>query len=117
MKRPMLFAFAALAFAAGAAQAQPIGGNPPTTTIVCLDVDGSSLPAVCDVPASRLDKSEYFCSCPRGLRTTAPVCPPGVDQPPESRALNRARKSASLTGSLVGTTFKGKPICVAPRNP
>ena len=30
--------------------------NPPTERTICIDVGGQSLPAVCKVPASRLDK-------------------------------------------------------------
>jgi hypothetical protein len=116
MRHPMLFA-CAVALAAGAAQAQPVGPNPPTSTIICLDVGGQSLPAVCDVPAGRLDKRENICTCPRGMRTEVAICPPGVDAPPESRALERARRDAVRKGSLIGATWQGRPMCVAPRHP
>lgn len=113
--RPWLPILAA-AFAAGAAQAQPVGETPPTTTIVCLDVGGQDMPAVCKVPGSRLDPREDICVCPAGgMRTVAPICPKGVRPPPNSAALDRARRPALRSGTLVGLTFDGRPICVAPR--
>jgi hypothetical protein len=116
MKRLKLFAFAVLGLSAGAAQAQPISGNPPTTTIVCLDVGGHALPTVCRTPASRIDQREDICICPTGIRTEAPVCPPGVKPPAETRAFEQARREAMRGGSLVGATWEGQPMCVAPRN-
>ncbi|MDB5452703.1 MAG: hypothetical protein JWO33_1281 [Caulobacteraceae bacterium] len=111
MKRLKLFALAVLALSAGAAQAQPFGKRPTTT--ICLDVGGQSLPAVCRGPASLIEQREDICTCPRGMPTTAPICPPGVSPPPESRALDRARRAAMRGGSLVGATWRGKPMCVA----
>jgi hypothetical protein len=113
-----LAALAALTFAAaGAAQAQDRGRDylTPATTEVCLDVSGGTLPIVCKVPASRLDKREDICSCPQGMRTTVPVCGPGQTAPGETVALNSTRRAAARDGSLVGDLFQGQPICVAPR--
>ena len=115
---PTLAALAALTLtAAGAAQAQDRGRNylTPATTEVCLDVSGGTLPIVCKVPASRLDKREDICSCPQGMRTTVPVCGPGQAAPGETVALNSARREAARDGSLAGDLFQGQPICVAPR--
>jgi hypothetical protein len=107
----------AAAVAAPAALAQSLSGQKPQTTILCLDVSGRSLPVVCRVPASRLDLSEDICLCHDGMRVTAPVCPPGVKPPAESLALDRARRAYIQAGTLVGASFQGGPMCVAPRRP
>lgn len=105
-----------LALAAGPALAQPINENPPTTTIQCIDVSGRSVPARCQVPASRIDQSEYICICDDGRRVEASVCPAGVREPADSLALMRARREAlRAKPTLVGATFNGQPMCVAPR--
>lgn len=113
----VLAALAALTIGAGAAQAQEPGRNAlnPTTTEVCLDVSGATLPIVCKVPASRLDKREDICSCPQGVRTKVAVCAPGQAAPAETVSLNAARREAARDGSLIGDLFQGQPICVAPR--
>jgi hypothetical protein len=117
MRLPILIAAGFLAAGAASAQAPP-GENPPRTTVVCLDVSGRSLPAVCRAPASRLDPREDICLCGRGgIQVTAPVCPPGVRPPAETVELDRARRVGLQTGTLAGVTFRGQPICVAPRNP
>ncbi len=116
MRRNILFPLA-LAALAGPVMAQPIGENPPSKTIQCIDVGGQSVPPVCRVPASRLDPREDICTCPiGGQRVEAPVCAKGQTPPPEGKALNIARRTAARDGSLVGDTVAGKPICVAPRN-
>lgn len=113
----VLFILAPLALA-GAAVAQPIGENPPTRTIQCIDVGGRSIPAVCRVPGSRLDPREDICTCPvGGQRVEVAVCAKGQKPPPEGKALNIARRQALRDGSLLGDTLAGRPICVAPRTP
>ena len=105
-----------LALAAGPALAQPVNENPPTTTIMCIDVGGRSLPARCQVPASRLDQREDICLCDDGRRVEASICPAGVKEPAEGVALMRARREAlAASRTLVGATFNGQPMCVAPR--
>ncbi len=90
----------------------------PATTVMCIEVSGREIPPLCNVPASRLDKSEYICTCPAGgQRVAVPVCGKGEQQPGESRALERWRNQASRDGSLVGDLFEGKPACRAPRQP
>lgn len=111
--RVLLPILALAAVAAGAAEAQPPARAAPTT-IVCLETNGRSVPAVCHVPGSRLDQREFICQCFEGMRTVVPICPSGVRPPPEGAALNRARREGARTGSLVGASFKGRPICVAP---
>ncbi|HEY8616370.1 hypothetical protein [Phenylobacterium sp.] len=107
----------AMALAAGAVQAQA-PSRETATTILCLEANGRSVPPVCTVPASRLDPREFICLCSEGgMRTVAPLCPAGVAPPPESAALQRARREAMKGGTLVGGTFQGKPMCVAPRTP
>lgn len=96
--------------------AQPIAETPPTKTIQCIEVGGQSVPPVCQVPGSRLDPREILCTCPNGgQRVEVSVCANGQTPPPESRALNVARRTGIRDGSLVGDTLNGKPICVAPR--
>jgi hypothetical protein len=109
---------AALALAAGAAQAQPVSERPPTWTIQCIDVSGATEPARCNVPPSRVDQSEFICTCPAGgMRTRVPICAPGQKPPAENVALNRVRREASRDGSLEGDRVGDRPICVAPRRP
>ncbi len=118
MIRTTLVALVALAGSAGAASAQaPLSQNPPTQTVICLDVSGATLPVSCRVPASRLDKREDICICHAGMRVDVPICAPGVRPPPENVALNRARREAGRDGSLIGDLFQGQPMCVEGRNP
>jgi len=118
MKPSILALATALSLAGGISAAQPVGGNPPKSTIVCLDVSGRSLPATCRVPASRLDAREDICLCPAGgERVTAPICGPGVRPPAESAAYERARRKAVSHGSLMGAIWQGQAMCVAPRDP
>lgn len=106
-----------LALAAGSATAQPIGENPPTRTIQCIEVGGQSIPPLCRVPGSRLDKREDICTCPAGgQRVEVAICAKGERAPPESRALNVVRRTAARDGTLLGDSIDGRPICVAPRN-
>ena len=116
MKLPALLAVGTLALA-GVANAQSLADNPPKTTTICLDVAGKQLPAHCRGQASRLDAREDICLCPAGAdRVTTPVCPQGVRAPAESAAYERARLAAVQHGSLVGQSYNGQPMCVAPRN-
>ena len=70
------------------------------------------------MPGSRLETREYICTCPNGgQRVDVSICPKGTKPPPESKALNIARRTAIRDGSLVGDTVDGRPICAAPRNP
>lgn len=116
MIRTALIAAAALASSAGLAFAQaPLSQNPPTQTVICIDVGGQSQPAVCQVPASRLDKREDICVCRIGVRVDVPICPAGVKPPAESRAYEKARKEASRDGSLLGDLYEGRPMCVEGR--
>ncbi len=105
-----------LAGSAGAALAGPMS-NPPTERTICIDVGGQSLPAMCKVPASRLDKREDFCLCDEGVKVTAPVCGPGERAPAENIAYEKARKAAARDGSLIGDLYEGRAMCVAARDP
>ena len=119
MKLTILTA-AMMTIACGAASAQPAGGAAPRTTVICLDVAGGRLPAVCKVPGSLIDKSEYLCRCGgEGMPTDVEICPAGVKEPAESLELDRARSAAVRTNhfSLVGVGYKGQPMCVAGRDP
>lgn len=115
MIRISMIAALALAASAGAAAAQGSMSNPPTETVLCLDVGGQSLPAVCKVPGGRLDTREDFCLCPQGTRVAAPICGPGQKPPAETVAFEHARKAAARDGSLIGDLYQDQPMCVAPR--
>lgn len=109
----------AAALAGGSALAQTMGPNPPTSTIICLGSGGQLRPPVChNQQASRLDQREDICICPAlSDRVTVSICPKGVVAPPESAALETARKAAVRNGSLVGATYRGAPMCIAQRQP
>ena len=114
----LMSALAALSVT-GAAQAQASHqghGAHPATTDICLDVNGGRLPVVCKMSGGRLDAREDICTCPQGVRTEVSVCQTGQEAPAATVALNAIRREAARDGSLVGDTFEGKPICVAPRN-
>lgn len=116
MIRTALFTAAAFLASAGLASAQaPLTQNPPTQTVICLDVGGQSLPAVCKVPASRIDKREDICVCHTGTMVDVSICPAGVKPPAETAAFERARKAAVKNGSLIGAMYEGKPMCVEGR--
>jgi hypothetical protein len=116
MIRTILIAATALAASSGLAMAQsPLGQNPPTQRVICIDVGGQNLPAVCKAPASRVDQREDICSCHRGTMVDAPVCPDGVKPPAETVAFDRARKLAAKDGSLIGDLYQGEPMCVRQR--
>ena len=105
-----------IAASGGAAAAQPLGENPPRSTIQCIEVGGQQIPAVCKAPGSRLDAREDICTCPGGgLRVEVAVCAAGQTPPPEGKALNVARREAARDGSLIGDKLGDRPICVAPR--
>ncbi len=117
MIRTALIAAVAFVVSAGLAAAQaPLSQNPPTQTVICLDVSGQTLPVVCKVPGSRLDKREDICICKRGTRVDAPICPDGVKPQAETRKYEKARKLAAKDGSLIGDLYEGQPMCVAGRN-
>lgn len=118
MLRTTLVAVVMLVGSTGMASAQaPLSQNPPTQTVICLDVSGATLPVACKVPASRLDKREDICLCAEGQRVDVSICPPGVRPPPENVELMKARRQAVKDGSLIGDLFKGQPMCVEARNP
>ena len=96
MKR--LLAVVALCATTGIAVAQPTGQvlNPGVTTL-CLDVNGSTLPPVCNANTSYTDRTENICLCPQGQRVDAPVCRDGERPLPESVEVFRARKAAVQT--------------------
>jgi hypothetical protein len=115
MRPSGLLVVAAMAFASAAGATSL--DNPKTRT-VCIDPAGKNLPAHCkSSQASRLEQHPDICLCPGGAeRVEAPVCPAGVRAPAESAAFERARRAAVKDGSLVGATYNGQPICVAPMN-
>jgi len=100
----------------GLASAQPIGENPPSWTIQCIEVSGRSVPPVCQAPASRLDAREDICNCSGGgLRVEVDICAMDERPPSENRALDVARREASRDGSLRGDKVGEQRICVPSR--
>ena len=110
-------AIAAAALLTGAGAKPEPGSSPmhPATMDICLDVDGSSKPPLCQGASSRLDQSYDICICRTAQRVEAPVCRDGEKPQSENRAFEKARKAAATDGSLVGDLYDGKPMCVRAR--
>lgn len=100
------------ALLAGGAPALAQSPSAPSVTTLCLDVSGATLPVVCQMESSRLDRRDVFCHCPEGQRVDAPVCGPDEHPPAENLLLYKARRIAAHDGTLVGDTFEGKRMCV-----
>ena len=114
--RTLSLAALSLVISAGAALAASPDHRNPAKTIQCIDVSGRVIPARCNVPGSRLDRSEYICLCPAGGdRVEVAVCADNQKPPPESAAFERVRRKVSRDGSLIGDSFEGRPICTDPR--
>lgn len=118
MRKLMTLALVVAGALVASAGAEP-GSSPtsPATRTICLDVGGVSRPAVCQRTASRLDGRDDICLCHSAQRVEAPVCGSGDRPPSENRAYELARKAAAADGSLIGDSWQGRPMCVAPRNP
>ena len=117
MKGTLFAAVAALSLSAGLAYADSLVDNPPKSTTIFLDAGGQQKPVHCRAQASRLDAREDICICPAATQTvTAPVCGPGEKPPAESALYERERLKAVSHGSIVGATWQGQRMCVAPRN-
>lgn len=117
MRSIMTFALVAISAVLVSAASEP-GSSPlnPATRTICLDLGGETRPAVCQGPASRLDGRDDICICRSAQRVEAPVCGSADRPPAENRAYELARKEAARDGSLVGDSWQGRPMCVAPRN-
>lgn len=115
MKRPHLLA-AAIALLGGAAAAQSI--SDPSLTSICLDPAGHSVPVTCRTQnASRVNQREDICQCLHGGdQVEVAFCPRGVKPPVEDVAYEKARRALVRKGSLVGATYKGRPVCVESRS-
>jgi hypothetical protein len=102
--------FAAMLSVSGAgAQERP---QRVRTATICVDSAGRAEAPTCRVPATRIQRKEDLCLCGVGDKVEAPICPPGVRPPPESRELEAARRKAIDAGGLIGATFEDKPICI-----
>jgi hypothetical protein len=103
---------AVAALLGGAAVASP-GDN---TTTVCLNVAGQQRPVTCrSQAASRIKQTEDICQCLSGGQPVKiAICPHGVAPPAESAAYEQARYAAVQHGSVLGATYQGQPMCVAP---
>jgi len=106
----------AAALLSSSALAQSV--SDPTVTSICLDPSGKTIPVTChSMDASRIKQTEDICQCLRGGdQVTVSFCPRGVTPPAESAAFEEARRKAVVKGSLVGASWQGRPICVAPYN-
>jgi hypothetical protein len=115
--KAMTFALAAAAALLGGASYAQSVLNPSITTL-CLDVSGRQMPVTCrSGEASRVQQREDICQCLHGgQEVTVSVCPAGVKPPGESAVYERERYAAVQKGSLVGAMWRGRPICVAPRD-
>jgi hypothetical protein len=104
---------AALALVATAAAAKPQTNRPDITT-VCVDVNGEMRSPICRQHlATRIEPTDDICTCPRGNRVQASVCPPGVAGPPDSLEANRARNDILRNqNNLIGAMWQGQPLCV-----
>jgi hypothetical protein len=117
MKLPILLSLAALGLTAGLARADSLSDNPPKSTTICLDSGGHQAAVHCRAQASRIDAREDICICPGATQQVkVSVCEAGVKPPGESAAYMRDRLKAVSHGSVVGATWQGQPMCVAPRN-
>src|SRR4051794_28385844 len=117
MKLSILLGLAALAAGAGLARADSLSDNPPKSTTICLDAGGHQAPVQCRAQASRLDAREDICICPAATQQVkVAVCEPGMKPSAESAAYERERLAAVSHGSVVGASWRGQPMCVAPRN-
>ena len=114
--RPAFIASLALLAASCADKAAAPHQNLATA---CIDVSGSQEVVQCVRHGwSRFSADEGFCSCPTPAREVqATPCAPGERAPAENAEYRAALRAASRGGSLVGATFHGKPICVAPATP
>jgi len=119
MKVSIFLSIATLALSASVASADVLSENPPKSTTICLDSGGRKLSVECRTDqASRVDLRENICICPANtVVVTVPICPRGVNPPGESAAYEQARLKAVDHGSLVGSTWKGQPMCVAQHRP
>ncbi|HWE46967.1 MAG TPA: hypothetical protein VG407_13160 [Caulobacteraceae bacterium] len=97
------------AYAAGAGQPQREEG------MICLETNGSESPSVCQRGDVWHDAD--LCTCKSGMRFKIPVCAPGQKPPPDSVAVDRARREAMKTGTLYGATYDGRPMCVDVHHP
>ena len=90
-----------------------------TLATACIDVSGSQEVVKCVRHGwSHFSTDEGFCSCPVPSREVkATPCARGESPPPEDAEYRAALRAASQDGSLVGDTYHGKPICVAPATP
>lgn len=81
-------------------------------TTICLRSNGDRAAAVCHHYGGRGEND--FCICPDDSREVkVSWCAQGQKPPAENRALNAARKEAARDGTLIGDTFKGRPMCVS----
>jgi hypothetical protein len=112
----MLAVSAALAVAAAYAQdvQQPAAPKLGKTQI-CLRSNGHTEAAACRVIGTGSSRND-MCRCPPGTRLTdVSICATGMKAPSEDRAFRAWRAQAAKSGTLIGTEYQGKPVCVRRR--
>ena len=83
--------------------------------MICLETNGAESPAVCQRGDVWHDAD--LCTCKSGMRFKIAVCAPGQKPPPDSVAVDRARRDAMKSGTLEGANYNGHPMCVDVKHP
>ncbi len=115
MRALFLTALAGFAAVAAVAVAQPAGqSHPQTPATLCLDGMGVNHPVIChSQTASRFASPPDICSCSGPYRQVdAPYCAKGQTAPADTADFDHARAKAAEDGSLIGDSYRGKPMCV-----
>jgi hypothetical protein len=103
------------AFAGAGATALAAGQPHSEEGMICLETNGAESPSVCQRGDVWHDAD--LCTCKSGMRFKIPVCAPGQKPPPDSVAVDRARRDAMKTGTLEGASYNGSPMCVDVKHP
>ena len=106
---------AASAFGLGGAGAYAAGQPQPEEGMICLETNGAEAPSTCQRGDVWHDAD--LCTCQSGMRFKIPVCAPGEKPPPDSVAVDRARRDAMKSGTLYGASYNGHPMCVDVHHP
>jgi hypothetical protein len=117
--RKLLITAAFIVLAGCTSQAGTTLADSETVGDACVDVSGQFEPAACDLKGPTVNGSSLgFCTCPAtSRRIEASFCAKGSHPPVDNTEYNAAvREAIAKDSSLVGDTFQGKPMCIAPRS-